>query len=101
MIENISPFGFASPVREASNPKEANAKIDGFTEDQRFFLSGARVTRTNARDEKPAPAQYRLSCTRLAARGWSAFQHECLRGVFHCKPGDEMVGTGQMQVNIW
>ena len=84
------------------DPKEADQKIDGMTEDQRFFLSSARVWEGTARDKTAelllnvdphAPAQIRAFAT---AANMPQFAQ-----AFQCKPGDKMAHTGDKLVKIW
>ena len=54
--ENIADMGGITvayvALQKALQGKDANAKIDGFTIDQRFFLSYAQVWRQNMRDKE-------------------------------------------------
>jgi putative endopeptidase len=86
----------------AKNPAEASRKIDGYTQDQRFFLNWARVWRGSIRPEAQltllntdphAPAQYR-------AIGAPSNMPE-FAAAFQCKAGDAMVRDGDRQVKIW
>lgn len=85
-----------------SKPGEADAKIDGFTEDQRFFLSSARIwegtTREKAEEltlntDPHPPDEIRAFA---AASNMPQFAQ-----AFGCKPGDPMVRTGDQLVKIW
>jgi putative endopeptidase len=85
-----------------NNPKEANEKIDGYTQDQRFFLNWARVWRGNIRNEAQltllntdphAPAQFRAIG---APSNMPAFAQ-----AFQCKAGSNMVRASDKQVKIW
>ena len=86
----------------AKNPAEAKAKIDGYTQDQRFFLNWARVWRGSIRPEAQltllntdphAPAQFRAIG---APSNMPAFAE-----AFRCKGGDAMVRDGEKRVKIW
>jgi putative endopeptidase len=86
----------------SKNPAEANRMIDGYTQDQRFFLNWARVWRGNIRPEAQltllntdphAPAKFR-------AIGAPSNMPEFARA-FQCKGGDAMVRDGEKQVKIW
>ncbi|HKR77387.1 MAG TPA: M13 family metallopeptidase [Rhodanobacter sp.] len=86
----------------AKNPAEAKSKIDGYTQDQRFFLNWARVWRGSIRPEAQitllntdphAPAQFRAIG---APSNMPAFAR-----AFRCKQGDAMVRGGEQQVRIW
>jgi putative endopeptidase len=108
MGENIGDLGglnaayTALQMALAKNPAEASRKIDGYTQEQRFFLNWARVWRGNIRPEAQltllntdphAPAKFR-------AIGAPANMPEFARA-FRCKSGDAMVRDGERQVKIW
>ena len=84
------------------NPKEADQKIDGMTQDQRFFLNSARVWEGTARDKTAelylnvdphAPAKIRAFA--------SAANMPQFAQAFQCKPGDKMMHQGDKLVKIW
>ena len=86
----------------AKNPKEAAEKIDGYTQDQRFFLNWARVWRGSTREQRQlvllnadphSPTQFRAIG---APSNMPAFAQ-----AFSCKTGDAMVRNGDKQVKIW
>ncbi|HET7313581.1 M13 family metallopeptidase [Salinisphaera sp.] len=86
----------------AENPKEANMKIDGFTENQRFFMAWARVWRGQSRDkalevqlnsDPHSPMTYRAIG---APSNMPAFAR-----AFNCEPGDKMVRPEDKRVDIW
>jgi putative endopeptidase len=85
-----------------ANPAEAARTIDGYTEDQRFFLSFARVWRGSVRPERQALA---LNADPHAPSMFRAVgppsNMPAFAAAFHCKPGDPMVRTGDAQVKIW
>ena len=108
MGENIGDLGglnaayTALQMALAKNPNEAASKIDGYTQDQRFFMNWARVWRGSIRPEAQltllntdphAPAQYR-------AVGAPSNMPE-FATAFQCKAGDAMVRDGERQVKIW
>jgi putative endopeptidase len=108
MGENIADLGGLNVAYDAlqaalaDNPAEAKSKIDGYTQDQRFFLNWARVWRGNIRDEAQlvllntdphSPSQFRAIG---APSNMPAFAQ-----AFQCKPGDGMVRGGEQQVTIW
>ena len=83
-----------------ANPKEADAKIDGMTEDQRFFLNSARVWEGTSREKTAelmlnidphAPAKIRAFAT---ASNMPQFAQ-----AFQCKPGEKM--DRKNPVKIW
>ena len=86
----------------ADTGKSGDDKIDGYTENQRFFMNWATVWRRNftpeelknriATDEH-APAQFRAIGAPSNLPTFAA--------AFSCKPGDAMVRTGDQQVVIW
>ncbi|MFC5740401.1 M13 family metallopeptidase [Dyella tabacisoli] len=108
MGENIGDLGGINAAYDAlqmalsKNPAEADKKIDGYTQNQRFFLNWARVWRGNIRDEAlltqintdpHAPAQFRAIG---APSNMPAFAQ-----AFSCKADAKMVRSGDKQVKIW
>jgi len=106
--ENIGDLGGLNSAYDAlqmalkKNPQEAGEKIDGYTQDQRFFLNWARVWRGNIRDKQlvlqintneHAPAS-------LRAVG-APSNMDTFASAFQCKPTDPMVRSGDKQVKIW
>lgn len=106
--ENIGDLGGLNIAYDAlqaalkSDPEEAGEKIDGYTEDQRFFMNWARVWRGSVRDKRQlvllnadphSPAQFRAMG---APSNMPAFAQ-----AFQCKAGDKMVRPADKQVNIW
>ncbi|OOG57385.1 M13 family metallopeptidase [Rhodanobacter sp. C03] len=106
--ENIADLGGMNVAYDAlqaalkAHPEEADKKIDGYTEDQRFFLNWARVWRGNVREKQAvlylntdphAPASLRAMA---APSNMPAFA-----SAFQCKVGDAMVRPDDKQVKIW
>jgi putative endopeptidase len=106
--ENIADLGGLNVSYDAlqnalkKNPDEAQQKIDGYTQDQRYFLSWARVWRNSTREQQAllrlntdphAPASLRAIG---APSNMTAFSV-----AFQCKPTDPMVRSGDKQVKIW
>jgi putative endopeptidase len=106
--ENIADLGGLNVAYDAlqralaQHPEEAKRTIDGYTEDQRFFLNFARVWANQFRPEElrlrlntdvHAPAQFRAIA---APSNMPAFAQ-----AFGCKVGDPMVRAGDRQVTIW
>jgi len=106
--ENIADLGGLNVAYDAlqaamkAHPEEAGRKIEGYTQDQRFFLNWARVWRGNVREKQAllylnvdphAPASLRAIG---APSNMAAFAT-----AFQCKPGDAMVRSGDKQVKIW
>ncbi|GAB3034730.1 M13 family metallopeptidase [Oleiagrimonas citrea] len=106
--ENIADLGGLNIAYDAlqmamkNHPKEASEKIDGYTEDQRFFLNWARVWRGEIRPKRQmvllnadphAPMKFRAIG---APSNMPAFAK-----AFQCKPGDKMVRPADKRVKIW
>jgi putative endopeptidase len=106
--ENIADLGGLAIAYDAlqvaleKNPAEAGQKIDGYTEDQRFFMNWARVWRGNTREKRlevllnadpHSPTMFRAIG---APSNMPAFA-----SAFACKSGDAMVRSGDTQVKIW
>jgi putative endopeptidase len=82
--------------------KPRPAKIDGFTPEQRFFLSYARGWATNVRPEQarlqtknfphPLP-KFRVNGTLMNMPAFAA--------AFSCKPGDRMTRADKERCQIW
>ncbi len=106
--ENIGDLGGLSAAYDAlqaalkKNPEEAGKKIDGYTQDQRFFLNWARVWRGSIR-EKQAVLQLNTdphAPASLRAIG-APSNMPAFASAFQCKPGDAMVRPDDKQVKIW
>ena len=106
--ENIADLGGLNVAYDAlqvalkKNPAEAHRKIDGYTEDQRFFIAFARVWASSIlpkaqevrlNTDPHAPAQYRAIG---APSNMPAFAQ-----AYSCKAGDAMVRGTDTQVKIW
>ena len=106
--ENIADLGGLNIAYDAlqtalkNHPAEATQKIDGYTEDQRFFLNWARVWRGSIRDKAQmvylnadphSPMKFRAIG---APSNMPAFAQ-----AFQCKAGDAMVRPADKQVKIW
>ena len=106
--ENIADLGGLNIAYTAlqnvmkKDPALAREKIDGYTEDQRYFMNWARVWRGSTRPafqklllnvDPHSPQQFRANgAPSNMPAFWSAFQ---------CKPGEPMVRSGARQVVIW
>ncbi len=96
--ENIADLGGLNVAYDAlqvalkKNPAEAKGKIDGFTQDQRFFLGFARVWRTNT---LPSEAKVRLNTDPHAPGQFRAIaapsNMPAFAQAFSCKGGSTMV----------
>ncbi len=106
MGENLADFGGISIAYEAfktySNQGKSNNTIDGFTPDQRFFLSWGQIWRQNLRDESKAqritidphsPGKYRCN-------GPLSNMPEFYK-TFGVKPGDGMWRPEQERAKVW
>ena len=106
--ENIGDLGGLNVAYDAlqavlrDNRREASEMIDGYTEDQRFFMNWARVWRGEIREraqlvllntDPHSPAQFRADG---APSNMPAFA-----AAFGCKAGDPMVRSGDKRVSIW
>jgi putative endopeptidase len=106
--ENIADLGGLNIAYDAlqtalkSNLREASEKIDGMTEDQRFFLSWARVYRANAREKQTEPYLNTDPHSPDSVRAIAAPPDmPMFAQAFQCKDGDLMVRSGAKQVKIW
>ena len=103
--ENLADLGGLNTAYEAfkKTPEgHSNKKIDGFTPDQRFFLSWAQVWRSSQRPETAAsriktdphsPEQYRTNAPITNIDAWYA--------AFDIKPGDKMYKKPEDRIKIW
>lgn len=106
--ENIGDLGGINAAYDAlqlalaKKPEEANRTLDGYTQQQRFFLNWARVWRSSVREE-----QLRLSLNtdphapmRFRAIG-APSNMPSFAQAFSCKAGDAMVRPDEKRVEIW
>jgi putative endopeptidase len=103
--ENIADLGGLAVAYDALQRDLENKRmqaIDGYTQDQRFFLNFGTIWRRNFRPEElkvrlntdpHAPAMFRANG---APSNMDAFA-----AAFQCKPGDKMVRSGDAKVVIW
>jgi predicted metalloendopeptidase len=106
--ENIADIGGVKLAYAAlqkaldKHPEERNKKIDGFTPEQRFFLSFAAIWRSKIRDEEQklrvktdphSPAQFRVNGP---LSDLAEFQK-----AFNIPDGSLMVRPADKRVNIW
>ncbi len=104
--ENLADLGGLSMAYEAfktySPQAQSKDKIDGFTPDQRFFLSWAQVWRANTRPESTlqlvntdphAPDKLRVNgpLTNLQE----------FYNVYNVQPGDKMYKAPELRAKIW
>ena len=86
----------------AKHPEDRTKKIDGFTPEQRFFLSFAAIWRSKIRDadqklrlttDPHSPAKFRVNGP---LSDMPEFQQ-----AFNIPSGSPMVRPGEKRVNIW
>ncbi|HEY8928451.1 MAG TPA: M13 family metallopeptidase [Mucilaginibacter sp.] len=103
--ENLADLGGLNVAYAAfKKTKEGHSqtKIDGFTPDQRFFLSWAQVWRSSQRPESAAqriltdphsPEQYRTNAPITNIDAWYK--------AFNIKPGDKMYKKPEDRTKVW
>jgi len=103
--ENIGDLGGLNAAYEAfkmTNQWKQKKKIDGFTPDQRFFLSWAQVWRSNTLSDTKAqlivtdphsPAEYRTIGPPVNMDVWYE--------AFNIKPGDKLYKKPEDRIRIW
>lgn len=105
MGENLADLGGLAIAYEAfkkTKQGQSNEKIDGFTPDQRFFLSWAQVWRIKVRDEEAAnlimtdphsPGLWR--CNGPLSNMPEFYQ------AFNVQPGDKMYRPDSLRAKVW
>jgi putative endopeptidase len=105
MGENIGDLGGLNAAYTAfkmTKQGQSNEKIDGFTPDQRFFLSWAQVWRGNILDEAAAqliktdshsPGPYRTIGAPVNMDAWYK--------AFDVKPGDKLYKKPEDRIRLW
>lgn len=103
--ENLADLGGLAIAYEAfkkTKQGQSSEKIDGFTPDQRFFLSWAQVWRANTRDEElfnriktdpHSPNEWRCN-------GPLSNMPEFYKA-FDVKPGDKMYRPDSIRAKVW
>jgi putative endopeptidase len=103
--ENLADLGGLNVAYEAykkTKQGQSTTKIDGFTPDQRFFLSWAQVWRGSQRPEAAAqriltdphsPEQYRTNAPISNMDAWYT--------AFDIKPGDKMYKKPEDRIKVW
>ncbi|QJD98269.1 M13 family metallopeptidase [Mucilaginibacter robiniae] len=103
--ENLADLGGLNIAYEAfkkTKEGKSNTKIDGFTPDQRFFLSWAQVWRSLQRPESAAsriltdphsPEQFRTNAPLTNIDAWYA--------AFDVKPGDKLYKKPEDRIKVW
>ena len=105
LSENLADLGGLAIAYDAfkkTKQGQGNAKIDGFTPDQRFFLSWAQVWRTNMLPESQAqqlltdphaPDQFRCNGPLTNIDAWYK--------AFDVQPGEKMYKTPDQRIKVW
>lgn len=105
MGENIGDLGglnVAYTAFKLTKEGQSNEKIDGFTPDQRFFLSWAQVWRGNILPESAAqliktdphsPGEYRTIAAPVNMDAWYK--------AFDVKPGDKLYKKPEDRIRLW
>ncbi len=105
MGENLADLGGLAISYEAfkkTKQGQGNDKIDGFTPDQRFFLSWAQVWRANTRDEelfnriKTDPHSPNLWRCNGPLSNMPQFY-----AAFNVQPGDKMYRPDSLRAKVW
>jgi putative endopeptidase len=103
--ENLADLGGLNVAYEAykkTKQGQENKKIDGFTADQRFFLSWAQVWRSSQRPEAAAqriltdphsPEQYRTNAPLTNIDAWYK--------AFNVQTGDKMYKKPEDRIKVW
>jgi putative endopeptidase len=103
--ENLADLGglnVAYAAFKKTKQGQSKTKIDGFTPDQRFFLSWAQVWRGSQRPEAAAqriltdphsPEQYRTNAPLTNIDAWYA--------AFNIQPGDKMYKKPEYRTKVW
>jgi putative endopeptidase len=103
--ENLADLGGLNIAYEAFKKTaegKTGQKIDGFTPDQRFFLSWAQIWRANTLPETAAervltdphsPSKYRCNAPLTNIDAWYA--------AFNVKEGDKMFKPEDKRIKIW
>jgi putative endopeptidase len=103
--ENLADLGGLNIAYEAfkkTKQGQSKTKIDGFTADQRFFLSWAQVWRGSQRPEAAAqriltdphsPEQYRTNAPITNIDAWYK--------AFNIQPGDKLYKKPEDRIKVW
>ncbi|HYK46337.1 MAG TPA: M13 family metallopeptidase [Parafilimonas sp.] len=103
--ENLADLGGINVAYEAfkkTDEGKSNKKIDGFTPDQRFFLSWAQIWRSNILPDFQAqlvltdphsPGMYRCNGPVQNMDAWYA--------AFNVQPGDKMYKPESERIKVW
>ena len=103
--ENLADLGGLNIAYEAfkkTTEGKSDSKIDGFTPDQRFFLSWAQIWRSNITPETASqliltdphsPGEYRCNGPITNIDAWY--------NAFNVKPGDKLYKPENQRIRIW
>ncbi len=104
--ENIADLGGLAvafdAMKRAQGPDFKDPMVDGYTQEQRFFMNWGTVWR---RHFTQSELQVRLKTDPHAPANFRAIgapsNMTSFATAFECKPGDPMVRSGEAQINIW
>ncbi|MCI1709468.1 MAG: hypothetical protein LKM39_03160 [Chiayiivirga sp.] len=104
--ENIADLGGLAvtfdAMKRAQGKDFTDPMIDGYTQEQRFFMNWATVWRRNYTEGE---MKVRLQTDSHAPGAFRAIgapsNMDSYRAAFGCKPGDKMVREGEEQIRIW
>jgi putative endopeptidase len=104
--ENIADLGGLAvtydAMKRAQGEDFVDPMIDGYSQDQRFFMNWATVWR---RHYTEGEMKVRLQTDSHAPGKFRAIgapsNMDTFRTAFGCKPGDAMVRSGEAQIGIW
>jgi putative endopeptidase len=104
--ENIADLGGLAvtfdAMKRAQGEDFKDPMIDGYTQEQRFYMNWATVWRRHYTDDEN---KVRLTTDSHAPGAFRAIgapsNMDSFRTAFACKPGDPMVRSGEDQIGIW
>ena len=103
--ENIADLGGLRVAYDALKMAEngkTDPKLDGYTQDQRFYMNWATVWRRNYTDKEMAVRLVTDSHAPAKFRAIGAPSNfESFAAAFGCKPGDAMVRPADKKIAIW
>lgn len=103
--ENLADLGGITIAYQAFKKTEqgkSDKKIDGFTPDQRFFLSWAQVWRSNTRPEEIASRIVTDPHSPNELRGNGPLSNfEPFYKAFNVQPGDKMYRPDSLRAKVW
>ena len=103
--ENIADLGGLRVAYDALKMAESgktDPKVEGYTQDQRFYMNWATVWRRNYTDKEMAVRLVTDSHAPAKFRAIGAPSNfESFAEAFGCKPGDAMVRPADKKIAIW